>query len=407
MPAYFYEVRDSDGEVILGEADAPSRAELVLELESLRYQILGIREKPRATPGYQLILDRFRRVSTAELALFTRQLSLLMSAGVPILKCFAVLLKQKWGGTLTLAIGNVAEGIRTGKSLSESMSKNPRAFSPVYVNLVKAGEISGGLDEVLKKLSDFLERDMKLYGRLQASLTYPVMIFLVSVSLTLFLMLYIFPAFIEFFEGLDLELPALSQILLTTTRLFTDPWVMFGLVVLLPYVAYQLLLYFATSTSGRRQLAWIILHSPVISTVHKNVMMARFCRTLGILLECAVPVMTSLEVVGSVVGNGLVQEEIRAVAQRVRDGNTSLSQELHNAEFFPPMCGHMLRAAEEAGKMPKILIRMADFYDNEVELSLLQLLALLEPLMLTVMGTVVGFILLAVFLPIYSLLDAL
>ncbi|MEW6279974.1 MAG: type II secretion system F family protein [Candidatus Eremiobacterota bacterium] len=407
MPAYYYEVKDAAGEVILGEADAPNRAELVRELESLQYVILGIREKPTAAARFRLILDRFGRVGVQELALFTRQFSLLMSAGVPLLKALNSLAQHGWSGRMLLAILGVAEGVRTGRTLSGSMERHPHAFAPVYVALIRAGEVSGGLEEIMRRLSDFLERDLKLHRRLQSSLTYPVFIFAISVLVTVFLVLFIFPAFIGFFEGLDLELPALSRFLLAATRLATDPWVVFSAMILIPFLAYQAFAYFATTDPGRRHWAWLVLRTPVVGTVHRNVVLARFCRTLGILLECGVPIMTALEVVGTVVGNGLVQEDLRGVGRRLRDGNTSLAEELLAARFIPDACGHMLTAAEQAGKVPRILGRLADHYDSEVELSLLEMLALLEPIMLAVMGAVVGFILLAVFMPIYSLLDAL
>lgn len=407
MPKFLYEVRDPKGQVILGEGDAPTRLELVRELETLEYVILGIREKPGLLASWKRALANLGNVGLVELALFTRQFSLLMNAGIPILKALSCLLNQKWSPRLDAALRDVLEGVRTGKGLSNSLARNPRAFGVVYVSLVKAGEVSGGLDEILKRLSDFLERDMRLYHKLRASLTYPALVFIASFAMVGFMVLHVFPAFISFFHGLSLELPLLTRFVLGVTQILSQPLVLVGLALAIPYLLAQLWVYFTTTTGGRRRWSWLVLHIPVISRVQKEVILARFCRTLGILVECGIPQLQALEVAGSVTGNALVQQEVEAACVRLRDGNGSMSQELLHTSFFPPICGQMLRVAEEAGKVPKILFKLADAYEADLELSIQTALALLEPIMLTIMGGLVGFILLAVFLPIYSLLDAL
>ncbi|MCE7870497.1 type II secretion system F family protein [bacterium CPR1] len=407
MPTYLYEVRDPKGKVLQGQAEAPTRLELVRELETLEYVVLGVREKLPLLKRLKRKFSGVATVSVTELALFTRQLSLLISAGVPILKSLGCLLNQAWSPRLRAAIASVMDGVRDGKGFSNSLARNPRAFGPVYVSLVRAGEVSGSLDEILKRLSDFLERDMRLYQRLRSSLAYPALVFISSVAMTAFMVLHVFPAFVSFFEGLSLRLPFLTRIVLKTSQLFTDPWVLLALLLVVPYLSAQAWFYFTSTRGGRRQWAWLILHTPVLSRVHRDVMLARFCRTLGILIECGVPQLHSLEVAGSVVGNEIVYDELQALGVRVRDGHGSLARELINTKFFPPECAHMLRVGEESGKMPRILHRLADFYETELDLSLQTALALIEPLMLTIMGGIVGFILLAVFMPIYSLLEAL
>ncbi len=407
MPKFLYEVRDPKGKVIMGEGTAPSRAELVQELERMECVVLGVREKPPLVTRFKRSLETFSTVGVTELAVFTRQLSLLMTAGIPILKALSCLLNQRWSPRLRGALLDVLEGVRSGKGLSNSLARNPRAFGVVYVSLVRAGEVSGGLDEILKRLSDFLERDMRMHQKLKASLTYPALVFIASFAMVGFMVLHVFPAFIGFFHGLSLELPLLTRLVLGVTQVLSRPLVLVALALLLPYLTLQLYVYFSTTPGGRRRWSWFILHLPVIAQVQQHVVLARFCRTLGILLDCGLPQLHALEVAGGVVGNSLIQQEVSEAAARLRDGNLSMSHELLQTSFFPPVCAHMLRVAEEAGKVPRILFKLADYYEAELDISIQTALALLEPLMLTIMGGIVGFILLAVFLPIYSLLDAL
>lgn len=408
MPKFLYEVRDPEGQVILGEGIAPTRADVIRELEKHEgYTILAVRLKPSYHTRLRRELEKLTQPGLVELAIFTRQLALMMHAGIPILKALLCLQEQRWGKRLAGPLVQVTEGVRTGKGLSNSMAKYPRAFGVVYVSLVRAGEVSGALDEILKRLADFLERDTRIYQKLKASLTYPILVFMASVAMVAFMVLHVFPAFMRFFSGLALQLPLLTRALLAVTELFSRPYVLAALLLLGPYLLSQLYLYFTTTVGGRRKWAWIILQTPVISKVQKDVILARFCRTLGIMIECGIPTLHALEVAGSVVGNALVQQEIQQVSARLRDGSASLSRELMQTSFFPSVSAHMLRVAEEAGRVPNILFKLADFYEAEMELSIQTALALLEPIMLTFMGALVGFILLAVFLPIYSLLDNL
>lgn len=407
MPKYVFEARDLKGNVIQGEGTAASRAELTRELETRQLTVLGLREKPALRKRLHRALQAFSQVGTVELAIFTRQLSLLMSAGIPILRALATLLNQSWSRHLRVALTDVLNGVRDGHGLSASLARNPRAFGVVFVSMVRAGEVSGGLDETLKRLADFLERDMRLYQKLKASLTYPALVFIASFAMVAFMVLHVFPAFIGFFNGLNLELPLLTRVVLEVTRTLANPLVIVALVLLGPYLMVRLYRYFSATPSGLRKWSWVLLHLPVISKVQRDVILARFCRTLGILIECGIPQLHALEVAGSVVGNALVQQEVREAAARLRDGGAAMSYELLQTSFFPPVCGHMLRVAEEAGRTPIILFKLADFYESELDISIQTALALLEPIMLTIMGGLVGFILLAVFMPIYSLLDAI
>lgn len=407
MPLYYYEGRDAIGREVTGEAEGPGHLDVALELKKLGYQVHGLWEVPPRIPFTVSLLRMFQGVPRKDLALFTRQLAMLMVSGVPILDGLEGIQRQELSKHLKEAVADVCQGLRKGHGLSGSLAGRPDVFSPVYVNMVKAGETSGRLHEILSRLADFMERDYMLVRRIQSAMMYPVLIFAISVLVVAFMVLFIFPTFISFFNGLNLELPLVTQSLLVLTSTFRDPVVLLCLALAIPLAGYHLHHHLSRTTSGNRLWASFLLALPLVGPVQRDVILARFCRTLGTLMDSGVPQMISLELTGGSIGNYRVQAELQQAALKVRDEGLSLARALSTMAFFPRMCVNLMMVGEESGKLPLILNSLADSYDLDVKTSVTRFTVVLEPLMLAVMGFVVGYVLLAVFLPVYSLLEAL
>lgn len=407
MPLYYYEARDAIGREVSGEIEGPGHLDVALELKKLGYQVKGLWQVPPRVPFTVSFRRLFQSVPRKDLALFTRQLAMLLASGVPILEGLEGMQKQELSQKLKEAVGDLCEGLRKGHGLSGSLAARPDVFGDVYVNMVKAGEMSGRLHEILNRLADFMERDYMLVRRIQSAMMYPVLIFVVSVLVVAFMVLFIFPTFISFFKGLNLELPLVTQSLLFLTTALRDPVVLTLLAIAIPLVGYNIHHHLSHTASGNRLWASFLLALPLVGPVQRDVILARFCRTLGTLMDSGVPQMLSLELTGGSIGNYCVQSELQQASHKVRDEGLSLARALASMRFFPKMCVNLMMVGEEAGKLPLILNSLADSYDLDVKTSVTRFTVVLEPLMLAVMGFIVGYVLLAVFLPVYSLLEAL
>lgn len=406
MPRFAYQVRDPKGRLIDGEANGPSHLDVVLELKKLGYEILGVWQKPPYLPGHAF-WRLFDRVSVDELALFTRQLSMFFSSGLGLLPGLESISRQGFSRRTSESARELSQGLRDGRGLAASMSLRPTVFSPVYVRMVHAGESSGALDKILTRLAEFLERDMLLQKRLRSSLAYPTLIFVFSLAVVSFLLLFVFPMFITFFDGLDVQLPAVTRSLLALTELLRHPLVWGSVLLLGPWLAWQGYQRLGRSDEAVTWLARARLRLPLVGPVIQAVLLARFGRTLAILLEAGIPQMTALQTAGKAIGNRAMERSVEQAARRVRDQGASLSTALAAEPLFSRTMISMMAVGEESGRLPEVLDSVADNLDLTIETSVSRLTVVLEPLMLGLMGLVVGYVLLAVFLPVYALVEAL
>lgn len=407
MPTFFYRALDPQGEHVEGEAEGPSLRDVAHELKVIGYQVESLWERAPRLALRTAFLSLFRSVSALELALFTRQLAILLVNGVNLIEGLNGIKKQDVSPMLRSAVDEVIQGLEQGTGLSGALKARPDVFSAVYVSLVRSGEVTGQLDVVLNRLAYFLERDLNLVRRIKSAMMYPILIFVVSTAIVVFMVTFVFPQFMSFFAGLNLKLPLASRVLVTVTRTFQDPLFLATVLVGLPLLVHQLHRHFVRTDLGNRQLAAAMLALPLVGRIQSQVILARFCRTLAALLDSGVPQMVCMDVVADAVGNRSVTDQIDRAAQRVRDEGVTLSRALSQEKFFPRMCTQLLRVGEEVGHIAPLLNRLADSYEADLELSVGKFVALLEPLMMLVMGGLVGYVLLAIFLPIYSLLDAL
>jgi len=401
MPTFSYEALDSRGRVVSGSVEAPDAQSVVRDLRNSRYTVTNIREKKDSLRALRLLSQRFERVSLYALAIFTRQFAVLFNSGISTVRGLEGLGRQSLNSRLTRAIQAVYDDIRGGYSLAKAMARHPDVFSPVYISMVKAGEMSGAMGEILDRLATFLERELTLQKKVAAATTYPAVVFVACVGVTFILVTYVFPTFIDLFEGIDVRLPWITRSLIWITSTIRNPLVMLPILAAIGAGVYSVLQYFKTPW-GRRQKDRLLLDLPVLGILMKKVALSRFCRTLGTLLGSGVPMVHALEIVSKAAGNDVISDVIEEVQMGLKAG-MRLSQPLKEYRLFPPMLAQMVAIGEETGNLPLMLNKLADFYDLEVEHSLEALTAMLEPVMILFMGIAVGYVLLAVFIPVYDL----
>lgn len=402
MPTFRYEALDTKGRVVTGTMQANNVEAVVGELRNLQYTVTNVKESKDYTASINNMLNQFQRVDLQSLAIFTRQFATMFNAGLPLIRGLEGLAKQTDNKKLGEVLMQIHDDVKNGASLTRAMQKHSTTFSPVYIALVRAGEMAGALGDILERLACLLEREFALKKKVQSAMMYPFFIFLAACGLTFLMVTYIFPQFMGLLEGLDVPMPIPTQILLFITNALKDPVVITLSIIVLGVGAFLLKQYFKTPL-GRRQLDRLLVEVPVIGRVNKAYAMSRFCRTMGTLIGSGVPVLHSLDVVGKVSGNEIISDIIDEIKMSLKSG-MKLSEPMKSYDIFPPMVTQMVAVGEETGTLPTTLTKLADSYDTEIENALDALVALIEPLMIFFMGGMVGFVLLAVFLPIYSIL---
>ena len=411
MPTFVFEALDREGARQRGEMQAADLLQARNWLQGKNWIILHLDSKSNSwiTMGWaRLVLFMgWSKVGLRDLALFTRQLSLLIDSGIHIVKCLDCLGSQTWESPLLGPIAReMSDQLRDGVSLSQALGAYPAVFPPMYVGLVVAGEKSGSFSNTLNQLAGYIESDYKFRARVGAALAYPAIIFSSSLILLTFLLIYVFPRFMSFFDGLSLRLPWTTQQLYVLTLFLTDPWVMILMMIIVPPVLYQIRL-FTVSPTGRYLRDRVVLRIPVLAPLHRYAVSARFCRAASVLLECGLGQMQTLELLRGIVASPVLASYLTEMARRIRDEGSSFSKEMLKIQYFPSYCPPMVAVAEEAGRTGEILGRLADTLEEEVDLLAIQALSLLEPIMLGIMGVAVAFVLWSVFVPIYQLVEVL
>ena len=403
MPTFQYEAVDKRGQAVSGSETAKSVPMLADKLRRAGFTVIDIREE-RSLVGNALDRLGFSdRLPLPVIMIMMRQFATLIRAGVPLTTALEVLSRQGLNRKMDRALHQIQKDVRVGKSLSNAFESRGGLFPALTVPLIKAGEISGQLDEMLERYASHLEKEVQLMRSWRQASVYPATIFVISCLLVLGLVTHIFPIFISMFKGLDVELPVATRALITITETSRNPVVVAPAVLALAIGSYLLYLHFR-SPVGRRQWDSLRLELPYLGVMAKKVAFARIARTLGLLLSSGVPYVTSLEVAGTTAGNSVVKDALDRIVQEMK-GGARFSERLHNSDLFPRVFVQMVEAGEEAGDLPGQLARVGDFFEDEVLLALATFTSLLEPVMIIVMGAVVMFILVAVFQPVYQLMS--
>lgn len=357
-------------------------------------------------PGPARRKKSFGRAANAKaLAVFTRQLATLVKAGMPIVRSLEVLARQEKKAAFRGVVESVADTIRSGGNFSDGLAEHGRVFDRLYVNMVKAGEAGGVLDTVLERLSVFMEKAQKIAGKVKAAMIYPIIIVCVALAIVSVLMVFVVPKFEEIFSGLlkGQSLPMLTQLLLNVSNFMKDHYVVAIGGTIAAYVGFKL---FAKTRFGRRIIDWLLIHSPIIGDLFLKAAIARFTRTFGTLLASGVPILQALIITRDTSGNVHVANAINVVHDRVKEGD-NVAKPLESTHIFPGMVTSMIEVGEETGALPEMLTRIADTYDEEVDNAVAGLTSVIEPIMIVVMAVMVGTIVIALFLPLVSIIQHL
>lgn len=404
MATFRYSARDASGRVVAGAIDADTEVMVLGKLQEMGFFVTNLqRTSGGAVSLRRLDLGKFRKVGMRELTVFTRQFATMVNAGLSMVRTLNILEQQTESAKLKTIVGDVRKHVEEGMTLSDALGQHPDTFSALTINMVRAGEVGGVLDDVLNRLAIFYEKDLALRQKVRAAMTYPAAIFTFALGVIFFLVFFILPQFIGFFEGLDLQLPLPTRVLIFVTHALTGYWYVFlgGLLV----GVWGLRVYVGTER-GRFRWDRFKLRVPVFGPLLRKVTISRFTRTLGTLITSGVPIMQALEVVSKAVENKIVAQAIDNVRSSIREGE-SIALPLQNSGLFPPMVVQMTAVGEETGTLDSMLQKVADFYDAEVESTLAQLTSILEPLLIMFLGFVVGFIVLSFYMPLYQLITGL
>ncbi|HOM01405.1 MAG TPA: type II secretion system F family protein [Acetivibrio sp.] len=400
MPVYRYKVKNDTGKLFTGEAKMDSEEELRRLLLDKGYTPVEIIEKNVINDISQISLFK-PKVKTKDLAIFCRQFSIVLEAGVPIATSLDVLREQTTNRTLRECLDDVYDNIQKGITLSNAMRQHPKIFPEMLINMVEAGEISGQLDLVFKRMAVQFEKENKLNQKIKGALTYPIIVSVVAVAVILILMVKVVPTFVEVLDSFDVEMPIYTKILIAVSNFFKSFWfiIVGALLVIGSAIAY-----FSRTYEGKIFFGTLAIKLPVIRGVTKNIVTARLTRTLGTLMSSGVLLIQSMEVVQKVLGNQVIKEKIDGVIEEIKKGR-GLTTPLAALNYFPPMVISMIRIGEESGNLDFALDKSADFYDEEVEASLAMLTSFIEPVIIIVLALVVGFIVLSVLSPMLSIYD--
>lgn len=401
MPYFNYTIRDANGQTRSGKVEAPNAEELRKRLQAEGLQVLEVtedRKAPRVPAG------GYGRVKLSDLAIFARQFSTMLDAGVSLIRCLDVLQAQTNNARLRKILMDLSARVESGESLSRSMARHPKAFSQLIIGLIRAGEVGGVLEESLQRIAGFLEKDVELRRKIRSALTYPVIVLLAAIGIVIFLVSWLVPQFAQLFKELGIkELPAPTQFLVDLSALFTQRWYVVIIAVVAILIAYKL---FVSTRVGRRVADRVKLRVPVFGPLHHKIVMARFSRTMGTLLASGVPILQAMETVAGVVGNSVVSDAVIESRARIREGE-KIADPLQRSKMFPPMVVHMVSVGEESGSLDHMLNKIADFYENEVEMTIASLTAAIEPVMIVLLGVIVGFIVISMFLPMIEVISNL
>ncbi|HIB53375.1 MAG TPA: type II secretion system protein GspF [Nitrospirales bacterium] len=400
MPVYEYQGLTAAGKTVSGMIDADTAKGARLKLRNNGVFPTDLKEGGSAgTDGLLTFKSRAESISLKEQALLTRQLGTLLTAGLPLVDSLSALIDQIEKANIKGVMADIRERVREGSALSQALQCHPGSFSPLYTHMVSAGEASGALDEVLARLADFQDSQIRLKNQITTALMYPMFMFAVGSMVLFGLVTFVVPKITAVFTDMEQALPLPTIILLTVSDGLAAYWMWFlagGVFAVLMVRRYL------QTEVGRERYDALLLKLPVVGTVVKMVAVSRFTRTLSTMLSSGVPLMQALEVVSRVVNNRVLQHAIDEARQNIREGE-SLAAPLKRSGLIPPLATHMIAVGEKSGELEAMLIRVSQVYDSEVDTSMNQLTALLEPIMIVVMGVVVLFIILAILLPIFEM----
>ncbi len=409
MPTFAYTAHDPRTNTQVEDAiEAPSEMEAVAAIRRRGQRPMEIRQRRRATPagasgGAKRSVWGGGRIKAAAVTVFTRQLSTLQDAGLPLVQSLQILGNMQRPGALHSVLGRVTEDLQGGMMLSEAMARHPRVWDPLYTNLVKAGEMGGALDVILRRLAEFREKSQRLKKKVIGALVYPIAVLTIASAILTFIMVFIIPRFEEIFRDLGVRLPAITDCLIGMSRFMASWWWMMAIGGVAIVIGARL---FRRTAKGAEVVDRAALRMPVLGGIVKKSSVARFTRTLGTLVQSGVGFLDALDITRASTPNFVVRRAINEVRESVKEGET-INEPLRRSGVFDDIVVNMIKVGEETGELDRMLIKVADTYDEEVDAAVAAMMALLEPALIIVMGTIVGFIVIALFMPLIEIIKNL
>jgi general secretion pathway protein F len=402
MPTFTYKAKKTNGQVVSGVLVEESRhgvMDRLLRMGLTPMELIQESESTVRNLSGKISINIGKRIKKSEIGNFMRQLGDLLNAGVPLVRALTTLENQQSNPQLKTVIHQIKSSVVSGSNLAEAMEQFPRHFTELQINLVKSGEISGNLETVLCRLAEFTEKELQLMSRVKTALAYPALLFIVGIGAVSFLLTFFIPKFAVIFADMGQTLPAPTRILMAISHIARTTWYLW--VVGFGGVLYGFQLWIQTS-SGRYQFDGWKLKIPVVRELVTRMAVSRFCRTLGTLLKSGVPLLAALKVVKGAAGNAVISREIVEIAGSIREGQ-SLAEPLRMSHVFPPAVVEMVAVGEEAGNLEEVLFKISEAYETEVDNAVRIFVSLLEPAMILFMAGIVGFIVVSMLLPVFSL----
>lgn len=399
MPKYSWEARSRTGAAQKGVMEAASAAAVEAQLKKFGFGSISVKEEGKGL-SMELKLPGFaKKVETKDLVVFTRQFATMIDSGLPLVQCLDILSSQQENKTFKEVLHKVKETVEGGSTFADALSKHPSVFDQLFVNLVAAGEVGGILDTILNRLAAYIEKAMKLKKQIKGAMVYPATIMTIAIGVVAVILIFVIPTFAKMFADFGGDLPTPTKIVIALSD-FVLKYILL-IVGLVFAVVVAIKKYYATP-NGKKVIDTIALKAPIAGPLIRKVSVARFTRTLGTLISSGVPIMDGLEIVAKTAGNKVVEEAVYKVRSSIAEGKT-MAEPLQECGVFPPMVVQMISVGEATGAMDAMLSKIADFYDDEVDDAVSALTALMEPMLMVFLGTTVGGLVIAMYLPIFKL----
>ena len=400
MDTFAYKVRDRTGKIFTGNMEGENRISVVSRLREMDYFITSVSEK-RKNILFSKQINIFKSIKLRDLTIFYRQFATMVNAGLTLVNSLDILTEQVENKALADNIKVVKSDVEAGSTLADAMAKFPQVFSELYISMVRAGEIGGVLDDILNKIADLMEKEFALRQKIKSAMAYPSFIAGAAVLMAIFMLAFILPQFVGIFDQFGGKLPLLTQILVTATYLFNTYWYIFFIVF--AALVFAFLAYIKTP-NGKLNFDKFKLNAPIFGEINRKGAIARFTRILGTLIKSGVPILEALQVSSNAIGNLVISSAVLGAKTKIKEGQ-SISSPLAASGVFPPMVTQMIMVGEESGELEEMLINVAKFYDEEVDRSVEKLTAVIEPIMMVVIGLTVGIMVIAMYLPIFNMVN--
>ena len=397
MPNYVWKGRNRAGLVQEGVLAADTKDVALASLRRQNIVVTGIRER-----GKEISLTKMgRKVPPKTLAVFTRQFSVMIDAGLPLVQCLEILANQQEHKNFQKILLQVRQDVEAGSTLADAMRRHPKAFNNLYVNMVAAGEAGGILDTILQRLSVYIEKAVKLSSQVKSALIYPIAVIVIAMIVVAVILLKVIPTFAALFTSLGAELPFPTRMVIMASNFLARYFIFFVIAIIAGVFAFRR--YYATYR-GRRVVDGLVLKLPVLGMIMRKISVARFCRTLATLTSSGVPILESLDITARTSGNAIVEDAILEVRKSVEGGKT-IVEPLRDSGIFPNMVVQMIGVGEQTGALDQMLNKIGDFYEDEVDAAVAGLVKLLEPVMIFILGVIIGGIVIAMYLPMFTLIN--